>query len=64
MKLTRLVTYRVESMIPGIKSWGWLPEEGAVTLKRAREIVANYRRYPSTRIRVTKTTTMTRRVKL
>lgn len=56
-------TYTVESSIPGIKSWGWLPEHGGITKKRAREVVARFRHFKM-RVRVTQTVVSTRRVKL
>jgi hypothetical protein len=55
--------YTVESSIPGIKSWGWLPEHGELTKRLARAVVANFRRFKM-RTRVTKTVTTKTIVKL
>jgi len=56
-------SYTVESSIPGIKSWGWLPEEGSLTKRQARAVVARYRRHKM-RTRVIKTVTTRTIVKL
>ncbi len=38
-------TYRVLSHIPGVKSWGWLPENGNLTLRRARVVRERFREW-------------------
>lgn len=55
--------YTVESSIPGVKSWGYLPEHEELSKKRAREVVANFRRYKM-QVRVTKTVITDTRIKL
>lgn len=56
-----MTTYRLETHIPGIKSWGCLPEHEDMTLDYLRRAMAFYAS-PVTKLRVTETTTATRRV--
>jgi hypothetical protein len=55
--------YTVESHIPGIKSWGYLPEHERLTKKRAREVVQNFKDHKM-RVRVTRTIISTKKVAL
>jgi len=49
--------YRVLTHIPGVKSWGYLPEHEGLDLKRAREVAKNFREGPSKmQTRIIKTT--------
>jgi phage anti-repressor protein len=45
------VEYRVLTMIPGVKSWGWFPENEHLSLERAREIAKAFRNGPSRNMR-------------
>ncbi len=38
-------TYRVLSHIPGVKSWGWLPEHEDLTLSEARAVRKRFRQH-------------------
>lgn len=56
----KTVTYRLETMIPGVKSWGYLPEHEAMTVGAMRLQVKYLKAYSTVKIRVTKTVTTTR----
>ncbi len=62
MKPTTVTTYRLDTCIPGVKSWGAVPEESAMTAERAREVLTRFKRFPQYRLLLTETTVTTRRV--